>query len=65
VMLSYLNLYLCNEGVVIPLAGVPSDDEALQRIRAAYPDRRVVGVPGLTIAYGGGGPHCITQQVPL
>ena len=65
VMLSYLNLYLCNEGVVVPLAGVPSDDEALQRIRAAYPDRRVVGVPGLTIAYGGGGPHCITQQVPL
>jgi len=65
VMLSYLNLYLCNEGVVVPLAGNPSDDDALQRIRAAYPDRRVVGVPGLTIAYGGGGPHCITQQVPL
>ena len=64
VMMSYLNLYLCNEGVVVPLAGVPSDDEALQRIRAAYPDRRVAGVPGLTMAYGGGGPHCITQQVP-
>lgn len=65
VMLSYLNLYLCNGGVVVPLAGVPSDDEALRRIRAAYPDRRVVGAQGLTIAYGGGGPHCITQQVPL
>jgi agmatine deiminase len=65
VMLSYLNLYLCNEGVVVPLAGVPSDDEALERIGAAYPDRRVVGVPALTIAHGGGGPHCITQQVPL
>ena len=65
VMLSYLNLYLCNGGVVVPLAGVPSDDEALRRIRAAYPDRRVVGVRGLAIAYGGGGPHCITQQVPL
>jgi agmatine deiminase len=65
VMLSYLNFYLCNGGVVVPLSGDPSDDEALQRISAAYPDRRVVGVPGLTIAYGGGGPHCITQQVPL
>jgi agmatine deiminase len=65
VMLSYLNFYLCNGGVVVPLAGNPADDEALQRIRAAYPHRRVVGVPGLTIAYGGGGPHCITQQVPL
>jgi agmatine deiminase len=65
VMLSYLNFYLCNGGVVVPLAGIRSDEEALQRIRAVYPDRRVVGVPGLTIAYGGGGPHCITQQVPL
>jgi agmatine deiminase len=64
-MLSYLNFYLCNEGVVVPLAGGSYDDDALQRIRAAYPARRVVGVPGLTIAYGGGGPHCITQQVPL
>jgi agmatine deiminase len=64
VMLSYLNLYLCNGGAVVPLAGVPSDEEALHRIRAAYPDRQVVGVPALTIAYGGGGPHCITQQVP-
>jgi agmatine deiminase len=64
VMLSYLNLYLCNGGAIVPLAGLPSDDEALQRVRAAYPDRQVVGVPGLTIAYGGGGPHCITQQVP-
>ncbi len=64
VMLSYLNLYVCNEAVVVPLAGVPSDDDALRRIQAVYRDRQVVGVPGLTIAYGGGGPHCITQEVP-
>ena len=64
VMHSYLNLYLCNGGVVVPVAGAPTDDEALALLRAAYPDRRVVGVPALTIASGGGGPHCITQQVP-
>lgn len=64
VMLSYLNFYLCNGGVIVPLAGVPMDEEAVALLRAAYPERHVVGVPGLTIAYGGGGPHCITQQVP-
>lgn len=64
VTLSYLNLYLCNGGVVVPLAGTATDDEALVALRRAYPDREVVGVPALTIAYGGGGPHCITQQVP-
>jgi len=64
VMLSYLNLYLCNGGVVVPLAGAPPDEAALEAVSAAYPDRQVVGVPALTIAFGGGGPHCITQQVP-
>ena len=36
----------------------------MELIGAAFPEREVVGVPGLVIAYGGGGPHCITQQVP-
>jgi len=65
---AYLNLTLCNGGAIVPLAGGPatgSDEEALECIAAAFPTREVVGVPGLVIAYGGGGPHCITQQVPL
>jgi agmatine deiminase len=33
-------------------------------IQTAYPGREVVPVPGVVLAYGGGGPHCITQQVP-
>jgi agmatine deiminase len=59
-----LNFYLCNGGAVVPVAGVDSDAEALERIAAAYPGREVVGVPGAILAFGGGGPHCITQQVP-
>jgi len=61
---SYLNFYLCNGGVVVPVAGDDADADALRRIAAASPDREVVGVPGAVIAAGGGGPHCITQQVP-
>ena len=64
VVVSHMNFYLCNGAVVVPLAGAPADAEALERIAAAYPGREAVGVPGGTIAYGGGGPHCITQQVP-
>jgi agmatine deiminase len=59
-----MNFYLCNGGAVVPVAGAPTDVEALERIGAAYPDREIVGVPGGVIAFGGGGPHCITQQVP-
>jgi agmatine deiminase len=59
-----MNFYLCNGGVVVPVTGHASDAEALETIGAAYPGREVVGVPGAVLAYGGGGPHCITQQVP-
>ena len=60
----YANHYVANGGVVVPLAGRPADDDALAAVAAAWPGRAVVGVPATTIAYGGGGPHCITQQVP-
>jgi agmatine deiminase len=64
VAVSHLNFYLCNGAAIVPVAGVASDEEALARIGASYPARDVVPVPGSVIAYGGGGPHCITQQVP-
>lgn len=64
IVASYLNFYLGSDFVVVPTAGVPEDAEALERIAAAYPEQEVVGVRGEVIAYGGGGPHCITQQVP-
>jgi len=61
----YVNFYLANGGVVVPIAGVPDiDEQALAIIRAAMPDREVVGVVAKVIAHGGGGVHCITQQLP-
>ncbi len=64
IVASYLNFYVGSDFVVVPTAGLPEDAEALERIGAAYPAQEVVGVPGEVIAFGGGGPHCITQQVP-
>ena len=61
----YANLYLCNGGVIVPVTGHRADNDMLAIIAAAWPDRRVVCVPGDIIAYGGGGPHCITQQIPV
>jgi agmatine deiminase len=64
VEVGYLNFYLPNGGVVVPVAGVPADEGALAVIAAALPDRKVVGVVTRTVAFGGGGIHCITQQIP-
>jgi agmatine deiminase len=60
----YTNFYVANGAVIVPVADPATDDEALARIGALYPGREVVGIPGATLAKGGGGIHCITQQVP-
>jgi agmatine deiminase len=64
VVVSHMNFYLANGAVIVPLSGQETDDRAVEVIGAAYPGREVVGVPGAVLAFGGGGPHCITQQVP-
>jgi agmatine deiminase len=60
----YLNFYLANGGVIVPLADRPEDEQALEQIVNLFPDRELVPVPGNCLTYGGGGPHCITQQLP-
>lgn len=62
---SYINFYLANGGVVVPLYNDPADVTALATLQALMPERRVVGVKsGREILLGGGMVHCITQQVP-
>ncbi|MFJ7905690.1 agmatine/peptidylarginine deiminase [Kitasatospora sp. NPDC096204] len=64
VEVGYLNYYLANGAVVVPVADHPADEGALAVLAGAYPGRKVVGVRSRVIAWGGGGIHCITQQVP-
>ncbi len=61
----YMNFYICTGAVIVPVTGADTDDDALALIAREYPGREVIPVPGAVLAYGGGGPHCITQQVPL
>jgi agmatine deiminase len=60
----YLNFYVGNGCVLVPTADTRRDREAIARIADLFPDREVVGFPGLAFAAGGGGVHCITQQQP-
>ena len=63
--IAYLNLYLCNGGVVVPVAGDEHDEAAVAAIAELYPGRQIATVHAAELfTYGGGGPHCITQQVP-
>ena len=61
---NYINSYMANGALIVPTGGTDGDMVALERLQEILPDRQVVGVPSPIIAFGGGGVHCITQQVP-
>ena len=61
---SYVNFYVTNTRVVLPLLDERLDDRAREQVAALFPERDVVGVPAREILLGGGNIHCITQQVP-
>ena len=61
---SFVNFYVGNGAVVVPVYGTRWDDEAVTRIAALFPGRRTVGIHARAILSGGGAFHCISQQQP-
>jgi agmatine deiminase len=62
---SYVNSYIGDGMVVVPVFDEPHDDTAVATYESLFPGRRVLTVPGREILLGGGNVHCITQQVPV
>jgi len=64
VVVPYVNFYIANGALIVPVTGAETDAGALALLERLYPGREAVPVSGTTHALGGGGVHCITQQVP-
>ena len=60
----YLNIYLANGGVIMPIAERPEDDRPSNRSRSSFPIERWCPCRATASVTGAAGPHCITQQLP-
>ena len=62
---SYVNFYMPNNGIVMPLFDGPHDRDAIETMQKIFPERKIIGVQTREILLGGGNIHCMTQQQPL
>ncbi len=61
---SYVNFYLANGALILPLLDERTDGAARRALRRIFPRRQIVAVSARQILLGGGNIHCITQQQP-
>ncbi len=61
---SYMNFYIGNSVVVVPVYGCPADEEVCLTLGTLFPDRTVVSIRCTEVIRGLGALHCLSQQVP-
>jgi len=61
---TYANFLVINGAVLVPVYGVPQDEEALAILSNLFPEREVIPVNCRELITQGGSLHCVTMQIP-
>ncbi len=61
---AYMNYYVANGVVLLPVFGNVRDETARKIIGEHFPDREIIGIPAVSLTEDGGAMHCVTQQQP-
>ncbi|MGB6018567.1 MAG: agmatine deiminase family protein [Sulfurimonadaceae bacterium] len=61
---TYANFLIINGAVIVPTYNDSHDEEALNVIKKAFPDREVIGVDCSVLIRQHGSLHCVTMQFP-
>lgn len=60
----YANFLIVNDAVLVPVYGDANDEEALRRLRTAFPKHTVEGIDCRALIHQYGSLHCVTMQLP-
>jgi agmatine deiminase len=60
----YLNFYIANGVVIVPVFDDPADAVALDTLAKLFPSRQIRPIKAIDLIWGLGAFHCITQQQP-
>ncbi len=61
---SYLNFYIANGVVLVPIFGQARDIAALKILQELFPKRRLIGIRSEDLVLGLGAIHCVTHEEP-
>jgi agmatine deiminase len=62
---SYLNFFISNKAVLVPIFNVKEDKKVLRIFRKFFTKRKVIAVDCSDLIWGFGAIHCMTQQEPI
>lgn len=61
---TYANFLIINGAVLVPTYNDPSDFQALETVKKAFPDREIIGIDCSALILQHGSLHCVTMQIP-